>query len=149
MINHYIAEGRLAKDPIIRQTKSGIKVASFQLIIERKIRDKDDNKVIDGIPCVAWRGAADVVEKYLKKGMLISVMGKLQSRTYQKEGQTHFVVEVHVNDFNFLESKAIVEQRATNQDKEEIPAYRIETGQYDPYNMGTAEDFLGDYEPPF
>lgn len=148
MRNNSILVGRLSRDPNLRKTAKGTSYLYFTLISERDYK-KDGKKENDGIPCIAWRKTAEAMDKYLKKGALIDVSGRLQSRIYTKEGQRHFVVELLVEDFHILESRAVIEQRATNRNNPAKLPYEEENGSYDPFGMG--EDILeiNDDDVPF
>lgn len=93
--------GRLTKDPELKYTTGGTAVLDFTLAVDR--RDKDRNT--DFIPCKAWTKTAEAMSAHLRKGSLIEVNGRLESRSYEKEGQKRYVYEIMVNSFGFLESK--------------------------------------------
>lgn len=148
MRNSTILVGRLSKDPLVKKTKSGLSYLQFTLIVERD-KKKDGKKVADPIPCVAWRKTADLMGDFLRKGSLIDVSGKLQTRMYTKENQRHFVVEVIVDDFHILESKFVTDQRAAKRANQEQAPYEQETGTYDPYDMGEGLLEINDEDVPF
>ena len=93
--------GRLTKDPELKRTSGGTAVLDFTLAVDR--RDKE--KHTDFIPCKAWTQTAETMSTYLKKGSLIEINGRLESRKYESEGKTRYAYEVVVNTFGFLESK--------------------------------------------
>lgn len=104
--------GRLTKDPELKYTSGGTAVLDFSLAVDR--RDKDKNT--DFIPCKAWTKTAEAMSNFLKKGSLIEINGRLESRKYESEGKTRYAYEVVVNSFGFLESKKseqTTEQAAT------------------------------------
>ena len=83
MLNRVILMGRLVADPELRQTTSGISVASFRIAVDRNFQSKGSaERQADFIPCVAWRQTAEFVSKYFSKGRMIAVEGSLQSRSY-------------------------------------------------------------------
>ena len=87
MLNHIIAMGRLTRDPELRRTGSNIAVASFTIACDRDRAPEGQEKETDFLDCVAWRGTAEFVEKYFKKGRMIVVSGRLQIRGWtDKEG---------------------------------------------------------------
>lgn len=146
MRNTNIVVGRLSRDPKVTVTKNGNKVAQFTLISERDYK-KGKQREVDLIPCIAWRGTAELIERYLKKGMLIDIEGRLQSRTYQVNDQKKFVLEVIVANFHMLESKSVTEKRAAIQEQEpqdSLPLYEQENGAYDPYGFGEGIDISDD-----
>lgn len=99
--------GRLVRDPMFHQTSSGLALVRFTVAVNRTYRKKqDDSKPsADFIPCVAWRGRAEIIKKYCMKGSQVSVSGRMQSRTYtDKQGIKRYVVELVVNTIDFLGS---------------------------------------------
>ena len=87
-INKVILTGRLGKDPEVKTLESGKKVANFSLATRRNKEETDWNNI------VVWGKGAEVIEKYVRKGDLLGVEGSLQTRTYEKDGQTRYVTEV-------------------------------------------------------
>ena len=95
--------GRLTKDPETRATQGGTTVTTFTLAVDR--RKKDDGA--DFIKCVAFGKSADTISKYVHKGDMFGITGRISTRSYEnKNGQKVFVTEVIVNDFTFLQPKA-------------------------------------------
>lgn len=93
-LNSWTATGRLTADPNLKYLDSGTAILNFNLAVQR---DKDN---CDFIPCVAWQKQAESLANLLSKGSLISVKGRLQSRTYQtQDGQKRTVIECHIDPF--------------------------------------------------
>lgn len=111
MINRVILVGRLARDPELRKTQTGISKTSFTVACD-KIGDG-----ADFIDCVAWRQPADFLSQYGKKGNLIGVDGRLSTRTYEKDGRTVKVTEVTADNVKLLSRN---EQQAPEEDLEEL-----------------------------
>lgn len=106
MLNVIALQGRLVRDPELRQTQSGKQVAIFTLACDRGRRDANGNTTADFIPVVAWEQRAEFVYKYFAKGHMMAVSGRLQSRSYQaKDGTNRTAVEVFASDINFCGSK--------------------------------------------
>lgn len=104
-LNRCILVGRLTKDPMLRKTQSGTSVTSFTVACGRKV-GKDQEPQTDFINCVAWSGTADLVAKYVHKGNLVGVEGRIQTRNYDDEqGKKVYVTEVVCESVQFLESK--------------------------------------------
>lgn len=83
MLNIIVIIGRLVRDPELRRTQSGVDVASFTLAVERDFTDRaTGRKETDFIDCVGWRQTAEFVSKWFKKGQMMAVEGRLQSREY-------------------------------------------------------------------
>lgn len=106
MINRVVLVGRLTKDPVLRQTGSGIYVAQFTLAVNRPYKNKDGQRDADFVSCVIWRKAAQNLTNFTSKGSLVGIDGRIQTRTYDdKDGKKVYVTEVIVEDFSLLDSK--------------------------------------------
>ena len=106
MINNVVLVGRLTKDPDLRYTSSGTGVATFTLAVNRNFTSADGNREADFINCVIWRKPAETLANYAKKGVLIGVTGRIQTRSYEnQQGQKVYVTEVIADNFQMLESK--------------------------------------------
>ena len=107
MLNVIAIQGRLARDPELRQTTTGKSVASFTVACDRGRRDANGQSMADWIPVVAWDARAEFVCKYFQKGSMIAVDGRLQSRTYTAKDGTHRTArEVVASNVHFCGSKA-------------------------------------------
>ncbi|EAX47542.1 single-strand binding protein [Thermosinus carboxydivorans Nor1] len=102
-MNKAILVGRLAQDPDVRYTQSGKAVASFNLAVNRYVGQGQQQA--DFIPIVAWDKLAETVGNYLAKGQRILVEGRLQVRSYEKDGAKRWVTEVVALHVEFLEQK--------------------------------------------
>ena len=99
--------GRLTVDPELKTTNNGNSVTSFTLAVDRSYTPKGEQKQTDFINCVAWRGTAEFISKYFRKGQRMAVKGELQQRTYTaNDGSKRNVYEVIVDGAFFCESKA-------------------------------------------
>lgn len=106
MLNRIDIMGRLTRDPELRRTGSGIAVANFTVAVERDFSGQDGNKETDFIDCVAWRQTGEFVSKYFKKGSMIVVSGRLQSRKWtDKDGNKRTAWEVLADNVYFGSSK--------------------------------------------
>ena len=116
MINRVILVGRLTKDPEYRQTQSGVSTATFTLAVNRTFKNKNGEREADFINVVVFRQQANNVSKYLSKGSLAGVDGRIQSRNYEnKEGQRVFVTEVVADSVQFMDSKGSNQQNSQPQ----------------------------------
>lgn len=105
--------GRPTKGIELRQTKSGKSVATFTLAVPGKTKDDPS----DFISCVAWNKTAEIFEKYVSKGDLIGIVGRLKTRSYDdKDGKKVYVTEVVVDEVDFLQSKRNESQPAGDDD---------------------------------
>ncbi len=107
MINKVTLLGHLGKDPIVKRTEAGIPVATFSMATSESYKDKDGNKQekTEWHNIVVWRGLAEVAEKYLKKGSLLYLEGKMTTRTYVVENVTKYITEVVADNFKLLDRK--------------------------------------------
>ena len=95
MINKVILVGRITKDPELRKTSSGISTVSFTLACNRRFSNSQGGQDADFINCVAWRQSADFMANYVKKGSLLGVEGRIQTRNYKDQSdRTVYVTEV-------------------------------------------------------
>lgn len=118
MINNVVLVGRLTKDPDLRHTANGTGVATFTLAVNRNFTNQNGNREADFINCVIWRKSAETLSKYARKGTLLGVTGRVQTRSYENnQGQRVYVTEVVAENFQLLESRSISEAREANQSK--------------------------------
>lgn len=104
--NKVILIGNITKDIELKQTPSGVSVASFTVAVNRKYKEKDGSTTTDFINCVAWRKTAEFAAQYFKKGKAILVDGELQTRSYNdNNGTKHYVTEVIANEVGFVGGK--------------------------------------------
>ena len=107
MINNVVLVGRLTKDIELRKTQSGLSVASFTVACDRRLSQEQINnneQSADFISCVAWRGSADFLGKYSHKGDTVGVEGRIQTRSYDRDGQKVYVTEIVANNVSILHS---------------------------------------------
>lgn len=104
--------GRLTKDATLKYTDQGKPVANFTIACPRKRVDKDGNKQTTYLRCVLWGKPAEVLTKYSRKGSLVGAFGELMTRQYDdQQGHTHYVTEMLVDSFEFLETKQTTQER--------------------------------------
>ena len=107
MLNHIVLMGRLTRDPELRQTQSGVSVASFTIAVDRDFQSRDSGeKQTDFIDIVAWRNTAEFVSKWFTKGQMAVVSGRLQIRDWtDREGGKRRSAEVVADNVYFGDSK--------------------------------------------
>lgn len=104
-LNHVFIMGRMARDPDVKQTKSGAPVCNFTLAVDRDYKNGDE-RVTDWIDCVCFSGTADFAGKYLTKGRNVVVVGSLQSDKWQdKDGNNRINWKVNATKVYFADSK--------------------------------------------
>ncbi|MCL2048741.1 MAG: single-stranded DNA-binding protein [Defluviitaleaceae bacterium] len=112
-MNKVILMGRLTKDPEIRYSQNAepVCISKFTLAVDRRFK-KDGEPDADFILCVAFRRTAEMMERYVKKGMMIAVCGSLSVRSFDDNaGQRRWITEVTVDEVSFAESRAAFEAR--------------------------------------
>ena len=106
MINRFIGVGRLTKNPEFRTTPNGVSVTTFTIAVNRTFTNAQGEREADFINCVTFRKQADNVNKFLSKGSLAGVEGRVQTRSYENnEGRRIFVTEVVCDSVQFLDTK--------------------------------------------
>ena len=111
-LNQVFLMGNLTRDPELRQTPSGQNVCSFSLALNRSYKDASGEwqEATDYIDIVAWGPLGERVSQYLSKGRRCLVQGRLQSRSWEQEGQKRSKVEVLANDVTFLDSRGFSDE---------------------------------------
>jgi single-strand DNA-binding protein len=112
MINNVVLVGRVANDPEMKYTTSGMAVTSFRMAVDRGRKDQNGNDQTDWLDIVCFQKTAELVAQYFDKGAMIGIEGRIQSRTWEtNEGQKRYSVEIVANRVSFLESKAEADRR--------------------------------------
>lgn len=105
-LNQVVLMGRLTADPEMRSTTGGVDVANFTLAVERNRASRGADRQTDFLDCVAWRGTAEFVSRYFKKGMQVAVSGRIQTRKWKdQQDQRRVSVEIVVDEAFFADSK--------------------------------------------
>ncbi|WP_421432699.1 single-stranded DNA-binding protein [Streptococcus suis] len=114
MINNVVLVGRMTRDAELRYTPSNQAVATFTLAVNRNFKNQDGEREADFINVVIWRQQAENLANWAKKGALIGVTGRVQTRSYDnQQGQRVYVTEVVAESFQLLESRG---QQSNSQD---------------------------------
>ena len=108
--NKSMLGGRLTADPELKQTVSGISACSFTIAVNRSYKEQDGTRKADFINCVAWRQTAEFVCKYFKKGSSIFVVGEIQTRSWEDNGQKRYATEIKIDEARFVDGKNDAEQ---------------------------------------
>ena len=104
-VNKVILIGHLGKDPEVRHLEGGNSVANFTMATNEYYKDKQGNRVerTEWHNISAWRGLADMADKFLKKGQQVYIEGKLRTRQYQdKDQQTRYITEIIADEISML-----------------------------------------------
>lgn len=106
MINRTVLVGRLTRDPELKYTDSGVAVATFTVAVNRQFTNSQGEREADFIRCQMWRKAAENFCNFTRKGSLVGIDGRIQTRSYEnQQGTRIFVTEVVAENFSLLESK--------------------------------------------
>jgi len=157
-MNKVILIGRITKDPEVRYSQNGTSsYLMFTLAIDRSSRDASGQRTADFISCTAFNQPADFISRFVRKGYLLSVVGRLQTRSYQgQDGQMRYVTEVVVENVEFVGGKNESSSAPSNNEYvdapatapiDEMPEYDIPTS--DPYENYDKEVSLSDNDLPF
>ena len=135
--------GRLTKDVELKYTPANQAVAQFTLAVNRTFKNTNGEREADFINCVIWRQAAENFANLVKKGALIGITGRIQTRNYEnQQGQRVYITEVIAENFQMLES------RNQQQGQQQAQAKQQQAKQPDPF-AGGAPTSLNDDDLPF
>lgn len=107
-VNKVIIVGRLGKDPEVRHLENGATVANFSVATSETYKDRNTGERREQTEwhnVVLWRGLADVAEKYLHKGEMVYIEGKLRTRSWEKDGVTRYTTEIVGDNMTMLSPK--------------------------------------------
>lgn len=107
-VNKVILIGRLGKDPEVRNLDNGVSVANFTMATSETYKDRttgEKKETTEWHNVVLWRGLAEITQKYLHKGDLVYIEGKLRTRSWEKEGVTRYTTEVVADNMTMLGSR--------------------------------------------
>lgn len=125
-VNKVILVGRLGKDPEVRNLESGATVANFTVATSETYKDKNTGErkeITEWHNIVLWRGLADVAAKYLHKGDMVYIEGKLRTRSWEKEGVTRYTTEVVGDNMTMLSTRGSGAGGGGNEYKPSAPQY--------------------------
>lgn len=108
MLNKVQIIGRVGKDPEIRYSSSGDAIASFNVATSEKYKDKQNGEFIEKTEwhnVSAFKKLGEIVGQYIKKGALIYIEGKIQTRKYEKDNVTHYATSIIASDLKMLGAK--------------------------------------------
>ena len=120
MLNNVVLVGRMTRDAELRYTPQNQAVATFTLAVNRNFKNANGEREADFINCVIWRQQAEKLANWAKKGVLIGITGRIQTRSYEnQQGQRVYVTEIIADNFQLLES------RNQSQDKTQINSNEV------------------------
>lgn len=141
MTNVAVLMGRICSAPELKKTNSGVSVTSFSIAVDRSYKSGED-KVTDFINISAWRGTAEFLCRYFKKGQMIAIEGSIQTRNYEdKDGNKRTAFEVVANNVSFCGDKSSeTKNDALNEISSRLEANNVPSGY---------EEITGDDDLPF
>src|SRR5574341_45433 len=142
MINNVTLVGRVTRDPELRYTPQNQAVGTFGLAVNRQFKNANGEREADFINCVIWRQQAENLAKFAKKGALIGITGRIQTRNYEnQQGQKVYVTEVVADTFQMLESNKTQGQQTS---KPQAQNKKLQAP--DPFKAPAADPFAGGTE---
>ena len=106
MINNVTLVGRLTRDPELIYTPSNIAITTFNMAVNRNFKNQAGDREADFISCIMWRKQAENFANWVRKGALVGITGRIQTRSYDnQQGQRVYVTEVVAESFQTLEKK--------------------------------------------
>ena len=109
MLNQIVMVGRLVRDPELKDSENGKKYTNVTLAVPRSYKNVDGEYESDFIDCRLWSGVAENTAEYCKKGDLIGVKGRVESRIYEKDGEKKYITEIIAEKITFLSNKRVDE----------------------------------------
>ena len=147
MINNVTLVGRLTKDAELKYTPANQAVAQFILAVNRTFKNANGEREADFINCVIWRQAAENFANWVKKGALIGITGRIQTRNYEnQQGQRVYITEVVAENFQMLESRSQQQGQQQAQPQQRTAAPQ-QNKQPDPFAGGTPMNLTDDSLP--
>ena len=117
-MNKCVFIGNLTKAPELSSTPNGVSVARFTIAVSRRFANADGERETDFINCVAWRNQAENLSKYCQKGDKVSVVGALQTRSYEaQDGTKRHITEIIADEVEFISTKKNGENAGDNKPK--------------------------------
>lgn len=119
-MNKVCLTGRTTKDIELKYNQNNIAITSFTLAVTRKFKNQNGEYESDFINCIAYKSTAELLSKYVKKGDLIGIEGRIQTRNYEKDEKRIYVTEVIVDSIDFLQSRKDESKQETENAKQKL-----------------------------
>lgn len=140
-MNKFIGLGRLTKDPELRSTQSGLEIASFTLAINRNFKNKEGDYETDFLNCQAFNKKAEFITKYFKKGNMMAITARAQTRSYDdNDGKKRFITEFIVEEVYFAGNSG---------EKKNDTSVEVPQNYTSDYDTAGSEITLNDEDLPF
>ncbi len=145
-MNKVFLIGNLTRDPDMSETNSGIPMCRFSIAVNRSYSSSDGERQTDFFNVTAWRGLAENVGKYCKKGNKVAVSGSIQIRNYEdNQGNRRTAVDIVAQDIEFLTAR----NQSAGDDFYDVPAAPKSVGTGTPKKKPALESFDDDGDIPF
>nr|DAE55899.1 MAG TPA: Single strand binding protein [Caudoviricetes sp.] len=145
MINNVTLVGRLVAPPELKKTPNNVSSLQGTLAVNRNFKNENGDREADFINFQAWRGTAEIIAQYCSKGSLIGLTGRLQVRSYEKDGQRRYVTEVVTESVALLESR----NKQHEQGQAQSQANNAYTGNNNPFSQPADPFSVSDDDLPF
>ena len=148
MINNVVLIGRLTRDVELRYTPQNQAVGQFTLAVNRNFKNQNGERTTDFINCVMWSKAAENFANFTRKGSLVGIEGRIQTRNYDnQQGQKVYVTEVLAENFSLLESRNVTEQRPANDSNSQGGFQQNQNNNFNQFNTPTSSFDSGASDP--
>ncbi len=120
-MNKVCLTGRITKNIELKYNQNNVAITSFNLAVTRKFKNQNGEYESDFINCIAYKSTAELLNKYVKKGELLGIEGRIQTRNYEdKDGKRVYVTEVIVDSIDFLQSRKDESKQETENTKQKL-----------------------------
>lgn len=119
-MNKVCLTGRTTKDIELKYNQNNVAITSFTLAVTRKFKNQSGEYESDFINCIAYKSTAELLNKYVKKGDLLGIEGRIQTRNYEKDEKRVYVTEVIVDSIDFLQAKKDGSKQETENTKQKL-----------------------------
>jgi len=129
MINQVTLVGRLTKDPELREVANGKHVLSVVVAVNRPFKNQSGENETDFVRCIIWNRIAETTTKYCSKGSLVGVTGRIQTRSYERDGKRQYSTEVIAESVQFLEPKrpSFTPHESSTEAPTKMESFHVET----------------------
>ena len=151
MINKVILIGNVGLDPEVRTLETGVKVARVRLATTERIFNRQTNETTEHTEwhtITLWRGLAEVVDKYVRKGSQIYIEGSLRSREWERDGVKHYATEIVADEMKLLGRRSEGVPQGGYQPQQPQGGYQQPQGGYQQPQQGGSQQSQGGYQQP-
>lgn len=119
-MNKVCLTGRITKNIELKYNQNNVAITNFTLAVTRKFKNQNGEYESDFINCIAYGSTAELLSKYVKKGDLLGIEGRIQTRNYEKDGKRVYVTEVIAGSIDFLQAKKDESKQETENTKQKL-----------------------------